>query len=335
MKKTLLMAALAAAVVGGTLGCGGGKSANGLAGSGSAAINDSVLWFENTASIELVFNIGAQSIEISGTAEGAIAKYIIHWRDNRGSSLLYRIYAGDYDDTKEEEFLEVRLDMETWQNILKRLFNTGIRGWGKGSYDFRKDVGCISYITVFGDISWWDIYIFIRNSEDILVGACGWFAGDPPDMPNWSVFYGEMFDIIKNIINIPLDTEHKKRFGTPASDFEQYILLVKFEKTIVLKRMNGAIMAMNKMFFDPMKDEFNMDNWHTLDVSDWFDIIHALGNGACESDITADMEKPDSGKVLINYFTEKDSRISGREGYVTVSDGFKKVMDGITDRIKE
>jgi hypothetical protein len=141
-----------------------------------------------------------------------------------------------------------------------------------------------------------------------------------------------MINIIKEIIKIPLDTEHKKRFKMPASDFEQSVLLVEFEKTIILKKINGAIMAMNELDLDPAKDEYDWDNWLTLGVSDWLDIIHALGNGACEPNKTADAEEPDSEKVLINYSTEN---FTVKKAYVTASDGFKKVMDGITDRIKE
>ena len=140
-----------------------------------------------------------------------------------------------------------------------------------------------------------------------------------------------MINIIKEIIKIPLDTEHKKRFKMPASDFEQSILLVGFEKTIVLKRINGAIMAMNELILDPAKDEYDWDNWLTLGVSDWLDIIHALGNGACGSDKTANVEESDSGKVLINHSTEY---FTIEKAYVTASDEFKKVMDGITYRIK-
>jgi len=323
MKNLALMWVLAALFVLNISSCNS-KSANRLSDSGSAVVNDSVMWFENMSSIELKFEIDGLSIDIFGTSEGAIARYSnLHRMEERGQRVLYSLLER-VDDRKEEKFLEIRLDMEIWQNILKCLFNSGIRGWEKNGSNV-----CPCYIVILDYVSSYKLKIFNRNSGDILVGSCGCYYEYPEHQPiSWSTFYSEMINIIKNIIKIPLDTEHKKKFGTLASDFEQSILLVMFEKTIVLKRMNGTIMAMNELIPDSTGSEY----WFTLDVSDWFDIIHVLGNGACELNKNVDTEEqPDSRKVLINKSTKN---FTGKRVYITASDEFKKVMDGITYRIK-
>jgi uncharacterized protein (TIGR02145 family) len=313
----------------------------------AAAVPDSVLWFGNTSLIQLRFSAGV-IIEISGAADGAIVKYSNIWSIRGQYLTLYGALA--YND--DEDFLEVKLNTEMWQDILKRLFDSGIREWKK----YRSPR--ITYITIF-DCNFWDLDIFIRKSGDIPVsnyycdiypswsifhcenydiignvlvgdGNCGKYP------PNWDAFSDVMRGIIKDIIKIPLDTEHKKRFGTPISDFEQSVMLVQFEGTTVLRRITGAIMA---TALDVYEDTTTYDwgNWSVLNASDWLDIVHALGNGACESNKTVNAEVsewgpgPGSGKVRIEHSTKY---FAAQKAEVPASDEFKKVMDNINAKIR-
>jgi len=317
-----------------------GKSANRLSDHGStaetsirpAAVNDSILWFENMSAIELKFEYDGLIVEISGTAEGANVKYSnlvrIRYQDNpyRAGGTRGGMYGALA--TYDEDSLEIRIDMGMWQDILKRLFNSGIREWGKFNV---KDGICPSYITILDCVNSWSLDISNRNSEDILVGSCDVFC-ENSSQPGWPVFYSKMSDIIKNIIKIPLDTAHKERFGTPISEFEQSVVLIEFEKkTIVLKRMDGAITAINVPIPDTTVDIFTRDNWLTLGLSDWLDILHALGNGICLSNEIVAAEKSDSGKVRIEYSTE-DFEVE--KTYLPTSDELKKIMANVNFKIE-
>ena len=158
MRNLALMWVLAALFVLNISSCNS-KSANRLSDSGSAAVNDSILWFENTSSIELRFEINDLSMDISGTAEGAIAKYS---NRHRIENLRQRYVAFVRYD---EDSLEIRLDMEIWQNILERLFNTGIREWGKGSLGSP----CPCFLATWTHISSWNLDIFINGADSMVV----------------------------------------------------------------------------------------------------------------------------------------------------------------------
>jgi len=218
-------------------------------------VHDLTTWLENSSSIKLEFHYNGLIVNMSGTEDGAIFKYsnIGKWEIYNHSIFGFVCYKRE-DDHEDipigirygvENWFEVNLDIEKWQEILKRLYNSGIRDW-----NIRKGVKVkgppIIYMWIESCIIW-TFYMHWGNGDikDISIsnGGCDKFPS------NWSVFKNAMDDIIKDIIRIPLNTEYKKRFGMPISDFEHSIMLVRFEETTILKTISGTIKATNVSFF--------------------------------------------------------------------------------------
>jgi hypothetical protein len=243
---------------------------------------------------------GNLSIEVSGTADGAIAKYSPH------AEGLFGILS--YED---KEPFKIKIDTKRWQDLLKRLFNIGVRDWEKRSLPVIVELDCDS----------WGFELFNRDAGDTLAVFHGCGSGEPP---NWPDVVNALRDFIKEIIKIPLDAEYKKRFGTPISDFEASILLVSFEKnTVIRAKPDGVIKATHDL--ESYDDSyFDMDNWLTVSASDWLDIVRALGS------IDA-AETPKWGNAHIELPT---GRFGERRKKIPADDDFKKIMDGINAKIK-
>jgi hypothetical protein len=249
------------------------------------------------SSIQIRFGSDGLDIEMSGVVDGAIVKYTNIDRIRNES--LYGLIC--YED---KEPLEVKIDMKSWQNFLGQLFNSGIREWKNGN----------SFVDIDGII--WKFEIFNQDIGDTLIALYG-CGGNPP---NWFIVEDLMYDFIKSIIRIPLDTEYKKRFGTPISDFEYSIMLIQLERTTIIRTISGAV----KVTTDLNVDDFDIDNWQTHNTSDWLDIVYALGKNVCNWDKTTGTGKHGQKKVFVEFLTE---HFRVRKTYLSVCYDLEKMID--------
>ena len=299
-------------------------------------------WLEKSSTIELDFSEGGFWVTVSGTETGAIVKY----RGSKSRTIKDSRYhwafadhivkVGDYRPVTEEGFdgnyepiAETVLDKEEWRSLLNSIFNSGIMELS-GAWRIRF---VVEFVDMGSRHDTWGLDVFIRGGDTLASFSGGELYGRPVRPPSVLAIKDILGDIPKrasNAVNAPIEAEYQKRFGKSMSDFERSVMLIEYKRdTVVFRTMSGTINAFTCWFDDTVSK---------LDMSDWLDIVYALGNGVRESNYTVITGEIDWQAVKERVYIEKtlrDDVLALERAYWTPSDEFKNVMDAINDKINK